>query len=160
KPLLPKRPPQTPPHPPQVDNLLTGKQNALIFRDPTQLNPLVQGVPLLGGGMIVPGIAVVRPLSVTYYGNDYIEIGVDLSQKADKSTTYTESEVDYIASNKQATITSATSYDANNASFAGAISMIIWTSPTTWTDKCRFEATGNAYISGTINVLGDIILNW
>ena len=33
----------------QVDNLLTGKQNALIFRDPAQLNPLVQGFPLFGG---------------------------------------------------------------------------------------------------------------
>ncbi|MFM7978404.1 MAG: hypothetical protein ACKPKO_03730, partial [Candidatus Fonsibacter sp.] len=86
----------------QVDNLLTGKQNALIFRDPTQFNPLVQGFPLLGGGNIVPGIAVVPPLSLTYYGNDYIEIGVDLSQKADKSTTYTKSEVDSIASTKQA----------------------------------------------------------
>ncbi|MFM7987467.1 MAG: hypothetical protein ACKPKO_49960, partial [Candidatus Fonsibacter sp.] len=80
----------------QVENLLTAKQNALIFRDPTQLNPPVQGFPLLGGGNIVPGIAVVPPLSLTYYGNDYIEIGlsVDLSLKADKSTTYTKSEVD------------------------------------------------------------------
>ncbi|MFM7978241.1 MAG: hypothetical protein ACKPKO_02905, partial [Candidatus Fonsibacter sp.] len=71
----------------QVENLLTAKQNTLIFRDPTQLNPLVQGFPLLGGGNIVPGIAVVPPLSLTYYGNDYIEIGldVDLSLKADKS---------------------------------------------------------------------------
>ena len=68
----------------QVDNLLTGKQNALIFRDPTQLNPLVQGFPLLGGGNIVPGIAVAPPLNLTYYGNDYIEIGlvVYLSQKS------------------------------------------------------------------------------
>ncbi|MFM7979969.1 MAG: hypothetical protein ACKPKO_11705, partial [Candidatus Fonsibacter sp.] len=47
----------------QVDNLVSGKQNALIFRDPTQLNPPVQGFPLLGGGNIVPGIAVVPPLS-------------------------------------------------------------------------------------------------
>ena len=47
----------------QVDNLLTGKQNALIFRDPTQLNPLVQGFPLLGGGNIVPGIAVAPQLN-------------------------------------------------------------------------------------------------
>ncbi|MFM7986604.1 MAG: hypothetical protein ACKPKO_45545, partial [Candidatus Fonsibacter sp.] len=61
--------------------------------------------------------------------NDYIKIGVDLSQNADKSTTYTKSEVDYIASTKQATITSATSFDANNASFAGAITTRIWTSP-------------------------------
>ena len=101
----------------QVDNLLSGKQNALIFRDPTQLNPLVQGFPLLGGGNIVPGIAVVPPLSLTYYGNDYIEIGVDLSQKADKSTTCTKSEVDSIASTKQATITSATSFDAKQRIF-------------------------------------------
>ncbi|MFM7980202.1 MAG: hypothetical protein ACKPKO_12880, partial [Candidatus Fonsibacter sp.] len=43
----------------QVENLLSGKQNTLIFRDPTQLNPLVQGFPFLGGGNIVPGIAVV-----------------------------------------------------------------------------------------------------
>ncbi|MFM7980851.1 MAG: hypothetical protein ACKPKO_16190 [Candidatus Fonsibacter sp.] len=35
----------------QVDNLLIGKQKALIFRDPTQLNPLVQGFSLLGGGL-------------------------------------------------------------------------------------------------------------
>ncbi|MFM7987612.1 MAG: hypothetical protein ACKPKO_50685, partial [Candidatus Fonsibacter sp.] len=66
----------------QVDNLVSGKQNALIFRDPTQLNPPVQGFPLLGGSNIVPGISVVPPLSLTYYGNDYIEIDVDLSQKA------------------------------------------------------------------------------
>ncbi|MFM7988535.1 MAG: hypothetical protein ACKPKO_55400, partial [Candidatus Fonsibacter sp.] len=114
-------------HKTQVDNLLTGKQNALIFRDPTQLNPLVQGFPLLGGGNIVPGISVVPPLSLTYYGYDYIEIDVDLSQKADKSTTYTKSEVDSIASTKQATITSATSFDANHASFAGAITTRKWT---------------------------------
>ncbi|MFM7981051.1 MAG: hypothetical protein ACKPKO_17210, partial [Candidatus Fonsibacter sp.] len=50
-----------------------------------------------------------------------------------------------------------TSFDANTASFAGAISTRIWTSPTSWTDKCRFEATGNAYISGTMNVIGDIL---
>ncbi|MFM7987536.1 MAG: hypothetical protein ACKPKO_50305 [Candidatus Fonsibacter sp.] len=29
----------------QVDNRLTAKQNTLIFRDPTQLNPCVQGFP-------------------------------------------------------------------------------------------------------------------
>ncbi|MFM7981963.1 MAG: hypothetical protein ACKPKO_21855, partial [Candidatus Fonsibacter sp.] len=105
---------------------------------------------------IVPGISVVPPLSLTYYyGNDYIEIGGDLAQKTDKSTTYTKSEVDSIASTKQATITSATSFDASNASFAGAITARIWTSPTTWADKCRFESTGNAYISGTIDVIGD-----
>ncbi|MFM7978087.1 MAG: hypothetical protein ACKPKO_02120, partial [Candidatus Fonsibacter sp.] len=33
----------------------------------------------------------------------------------------------------------------------------IWTSPTSWTDKCRFESTGNAYISGELNVIGDIL---
>ncbi|MFM7977708.1 MAG: hypothetical protein ACKPKO_00190, partial [Candidatus Fonsibacter sp.] len=84
--------------------------------------------------------SVVPPLPLTYYGNDYIEIGVDLSQKADKSTTDTKSDVDYIPSTKQATITSTTSFDANNASFcrshhAGAITTIIWTSPTSLTDK-------------------------
>ncbi|MFM7984506.1 MAG: hypothetical protein ACKPKO_34790, partial [Candidatus Fonsibacter sp.] len=94
---------------------------------------------------------------LTYYGNDYIEIGVGLSQKADKSTTYTKSEVESPASTKQATNTSTTSFDANNASFAGAISTIIWTSPTSWADKCRFEPTGHAYISGTITVHGDIL---
>ncbi|MFM7988866.1 MAG: hypothetical protein ACKPKO_57095, partial [Candidatus Fonsibacter sp.] len=141
----------------QVANLLTGKQNVLIFRDTTQLNPIVQGFPLLGGGNIVPGISVVPPLSLTNYGKDYIDIGVDLSLKADKSTTYTKSEVETIASTRQATITPATSFGANNASFAGYISTRIWTSPTSWTDKCRFEATGNAYISGTINVIRDIL---
>ncbi|MFM7987372.1 MAG: hypothetical protein ACKPKO_49470, partial [Candidatus Fonsibacter sp.] len=123
----------------QVENLLSKKQNALIFRDPTQLNPPVQGFPLLGGGNIVPGIAVVPPLSLTYYGNDYIEIGVDLSLKADKSTTYTKSEVDSIASTKQATITTATSFDANNASFAGAISTRVWTSPTMWVENVNLN---------------------
>ncbi len=136
---------------------MSGKQNTLILRDPTQLNPLVQGFPLLGGGNIVPGISVVPPLVLTYYGNDYIEIDIDLSQKADKSTTYTKSEVDSTASTKQATITSATPFDANNASVGGAITTIIWTSPTSWTDICRFEATGNAYISGTTIVLGEIL---
>ncbi|MFM7986844.1 MAG: hypothetical protein ACKPKO_46775, partial [Candidatus Fonsibacter sp.] len=65
-------------------------------------------------------------------------------------------EVDSIASTKQATITTATSFDANNASFAGNISTRVWTSPTTWVEKCKFESTGNAYISGTMNVIGDI----
>ncbi|MFM7985215.1 MAG: hypothetical protein ACKPKO_38445, partial [Candidatus Fonsibacter sp.] len=54
-------------------------------------------------------------------------------------------------------ITSTMSFDANNASFAGAISTRIWTIPTSWADTCRFEATGNAYISGTINVIGDAL---
>ncbi|MFM7983012.1 MAG: hypothetical protein ACKPKO_27180, partial [Candidatus Fonsibacter sp.] len=42
---------------------------------------------------------------MTYYGNDYIEIGlsVDLSLKADKSTTYTKSEVDGLLTNKAST---------------------------------------------------------
>ncbi|MFM7979475.1 MAG: hypothetical protein ACKPKO_09185, partial [Candidatus Fonsibacter sp.] len=80
-----------------------------------------------------------------------------MSQKADTTTTCTKSEVDSIASTKQATITSATSFDANDASVAGAISTRIWTSPTTWADKCRLESTGNACISGTIHVIGDIL---
>ena len=84
---------------------------------------------------MVPGISVVPPLSLTCYGNDYIEIDVDLSQKADISTTYTKSEVDSIASTTQATITTATSFDANNASFAGAISTRVWTSPTMWVEN-------------------------
>ena len=58
---------------------------------------------------------------------------------------------------KQATITSTTSFDANKASFAGAISTRIWTSPTTLADKCRFESTGNDYESGTISVIEEII---
>ncbi|MFM7979484.1 MAG: hypothetical protein ACKPKO_09230, partial [Candidatus Fonsibacter sp.] len=119
----------------QVDNLVSGKQNTLIFRAPTQLNPLVQGFPLLGGGNIVPGISAVPPLRLTYYGNDYIEIDIGLSQKAVKSTTYTKSEVETIASTRQAIITSATSFDANNASFVGNISTRIWTSPTTWVEQ-------------------------
>ena len=67
----------------QVDNPLTGRQNTLICRDHTQLNPLVQGFPLLGGANIVPSISGVPPLTFTYKGNAYIEIGlaVDLSQK-------------------------------------------------------------------------------
>ena len=38
---------------------LSGKQNSPIFKDPTQLDPLVLGFPLLHAGNIVPGIAVV-----------------------------------------------------------------------------------------------------
>ena len=38
------------------------KQDSLIFRDPAQLNPPVQGFPLFGGANIVPGKAVVPPL--------------------------------------------------------------------------------------------------
>ena len=64
--------------------MLSNRQQTLIFKDPTQLSPLVQGVPLLHEGNIVPGIAVVSPMTLTYYGNDYIEIGisVDLNQKS------------------------------------------------------------------------------
>ncbi|MFM7980120.1 MAG: hypothetical protein ACKPKO_12470, partial [Candidatus Fonsibacter sp.] len=81
------------------------------------------------------------------------------SQKADKSTTYTKSEVEAIASTRQATITTATSFDANSASFAGNISTRVWTSPTAWVEQCRFESTGNTYISGTMNVIGDILFS-
>jgi hypothetical protein len=79
-----------------VEGLLANKQASLSFKDPTQLSPPVQGFPLLGGGSIIPGIAVVPPLTLTYDGNDYIEIGlaVDLNQKANTSTTYTKTEVD------------------------------------------------------------------
>ncbi|MFM7978995.1 MAG: hypothetical protein ACKPKO_06725, partial [Candidatus Fonsibacter sp.] len=31
------------------------------------------------------------------------------------------------------------------------------TSPTTWVAKCRIESTRNSYISGTMNVIGDIL---
>ena len=42
-----------------------------------------------------------------YYGNDSIEIGlaVDLRQKADKSTTYTQTEINAIMKAKQNTVT-------------------------------------------------------
>ncbi|MFM7988230.1 MAG: hypothetical protein ACKPKO_53850, partial [Candidatus Fonsibacter sp.] len=76
--------------------------------------------------------------------------------KADKSTTYTKSEVETIASTRQATITTDMSFDANNASFAGKMSTRVWTSPTTWVEKCIFESTGNSDISGTMNVIGNI----
>ena len=39
------------------------QQNSIRFRDPAQLNPPVQGFPLFGGGIIVPGIVVVPPLN-------------------------------------------------------------------------------------------------
>ena len=79
-----------------VEGLLSDKQQTLIFKDPTQLSPPVQGFPLLGGGNIIIGIAVVPPLTLTYYGNDYIEfrLAVDLNQKANTATTYTKTEVD------------------------------------------------------------------
>ena len=80
----------------EVDTHLSGKQNTLIFKDPTQLDPLVLGVPRVRAGNIVPGIAVVPPLNITYYVNDYIDIvlSVDLALKADKATTYTITQVD------------------------------------------------------------------
>ena len=42
-----------------------------------------------------------------YYGNDYIEIGlaVDLRQKADKSKTYTQTEINALMKAKQNTLT-------------------------------------------------------
>ena len=40
-------------------SIVNGKQNSLIFRDPAQLKPPVQGLPFLGGGNIVPGISIV-----------------------------------------------------------------------------------------------------
>ena len=52
------------------------KRNSFIFRGPAQLNSPVPGFPLLGGGNIVPGVAIVPPLNVNYYGNDYIELGL------------------------------------------------------------------------------------
>jgi hypothetical protein len=41
-------------------------------------------------------------LTLTYYGNDYIEIGlaVDLNQKANTATTYTKTEVDGVIDTK------------------------------------------------------------
>ena len=49
----------------EVDTRLSGKHSTLIFKDPTQLEPLVLGFPLLRAGNIVPGIAVVPPLNLT-----------------------------------------------------------------------------------------------
>ena len=104
----------------QVDSLLTGKvsssdktsaiagkQDFLIFINPAQLNPPVQSFPLLGGENIVPSTSVVPPLNLTCYGNDYIGIGlaVDLSQAADRLTTYTKTEVDDIMQGKQNNLT-------------------------------------------------------
>ncbi|MFM7988582.1 MAG: hypothetical protein ACKPKO_55645, partial [Candidatus Fonsibacter sp.] len=133
----------------QVENLLTAKQNTLTFRDPTQLNPPVQGFPLLGGGNIVPCISFVPPLSLTYNGNDYIEIGldVDLSLKADKSTTYTKSEADGLLTNK-ASITYV-----DNAIAAKSTQPTITTNTLTTSSgsgKCKFEPSGNGYVDGTI----------
>jgi hypothetical protein len=88
-----------------VEGLLSNKQQTLIFKDPTQLSPPVQGFPLLGDGNIVPGIVVVPPMTLTYYGNDYIEIGtvVDLNQKANTATTYAKTEVDGLLVTKAST---------------------------------------------------------
>ena len=85
--------------------MLSNKQQTLIFKDPTQLSPPVQGFPLLGGGNIILGIAVVPPMTLTYYGNDYIEIclAVYLNQKANTSTTYTNTEVDGLLVTKAST---------------------------------------------------------
>ena len=55
---------------------INAKQNSLCFRDLAQLNFPVPGFPLFGGGNIVPGIAVVPPMHLTYYGNDYNELGL------------------------------------------------------------------------------------
>ncbi len=63
-----------------VEGLLSNKQQTLIFKDPTQLSPPVQGFPLVGGGNIVPGIVVVPPMTLTYYGNDYIEFGLAVDE--------------------------------------------------------------------------------
>ena len=53
----------------EVNARLSGKQNTLMFKDPTQLDPLVLVFPLLRAGNIVPGI-VVPPLNIIFYGND------------------------------------------------------------------------------------------
>ena len=44
-------------------------------------------------------------MTLTYYGNDYIEIGlaVDLNQKANTATTYTKTEVDGLLVTKAST---------------------------------------------------------
>ena len=57
-----------------ITTAISGKQNTLFFKDPAQLNPPAQGFQLLRGGNIVPGLAVSSPLTLTYYGDDYIEI--------------------------------------------------------------------------------------
>ena len=76
-----------------VEGLLSKKQQTLIFKDPTQLSPPVQGFPLLGGGNIILGIAVVPPLTLTCYGNIEIGLAVVLNQKANTATTDTKTEV-------------------------------------------------------------------
>ena len=96
---------------------------------------------MLGGGNIVPGIYVVPPLSLSYYGNDYIQIGldVDISLKVDKSTTYTKSEVDGLLTNK-ASITYV-----DNAIAATS------TRPTFTTNTLTTS-------SGSLNITSDIVL--
>ena len=56
-----------------LSTALSGKRNIQNFK--AQLNPPVQGFQLLRGGNIVPGLVVSSPLTLTYYCNDYIEIG-------------------------------------------------------------------------------------
>ena len=89
----------------EVDSLLSNTQQTLLFKDPTQLSPPVKGFPLLHASNIVPGLVVVSPLTLTYHGNDYIEIGlaVDLRQKANTATTYTTTEVDNMIATKAST---------------------------------------------------------
>ena len=55
-------------------------------------SPPVRGFPLLHYGHIVPGLAVVPPMTLTDYRNYYIEIGlaVDLGQNTNTATTYTK----------------------------------------------------------------------
>ncbi len=77
----------------------------MIFKDSTQLAPPVQALPLLYAGNILPGLVVVSPMMLTYYGNEYIDIGlaVDLNQEADTATTYTKTEVDVMVATKAST---------------------------------------------------------
>ena len=68
---------------------------------------------------IFPGVAVVPPLTLTDYGNACIEIGlaIDLSQTADKATTYTKTEVDGLLTGK-ATITCVDHAIANQSTLS------------------------------------------
>ena len=43
-----------------------------------------------------------------------------------------------------------------DATFTGAISVGVWSSPTLWAVICKFESTGHAYISRTLSIIGDI----
>ena len=38
----------------------------------------------------------------------------------------------------------------------GHIIVEAWSGDATWTDKCRFEPTGNGYFAGALTVVGDI----